>query len=509
MQAASRANGRMPIAVTATVVTVLLLASLAIAAAPAVGKKPAQVYGWGWDLHGSLGDGKPNTSNKVRRAPVAVTALGGVTQIAYSDDPATGLALLDNGHVMGWGREDGNATEESTTPVAVEGLEEVTSVAAGEAKLALLGDGTVMAWGDDQNGAVGDGTTVWKHLAVTVGGLSGVVAISAYGEHSLAVLSNGTVWEWGRAYERDGLGRPIHDAPVQVPAIAGAVAVAAGGEAGYALLASGEVLAWGAYGRGELGDGESLEPGEEESLGPPPNPVYVCAVGAKGTELANRDCSGGPHLTGVTAIAAGRWFAVAAIEDGTAVAWGANESGQLGDGTNEGPEVCLPPGYYCSGLPVPVSGLSGVRAVAAGERHALAALEDGSVASWGGNEHGQLGAGSGAFGATAELVPGLSGIWGVGGGGAVSYAFHSPRPAVTKSKPAKGSAGNVVTIEGSSLLTATDVEFGATPATSFTVISPTRIEAIAPALAPGTYDVAVTDPSGTSLSAEKATFTVK
>src|SRR5258707_14041999 len=207
---------------------------------------------------------------------------------------------------MGWGREDGNATEQSTTPVAVEGLEEVTSVAAGEAKLALLGDGTVMAWGDDENGAVGDGTTVWKHVPVAVGGLSGVVAISAYGEHSLALLSDGTVWEWGRAYERDGLGRPVHDAPVQVPGIAGAVAVAAGRAAGYSLLASGEVLAWGEYGRGELGDGESLELGDQESLGPPLDPVYVCAVGASGKELANRDCGGGRHLTGCTATASGR-----------------------------------------------------------------------------------------------------------------------------------------------------------------------------------------------------------
>lgn len=237
--------------------------------------------------------------------------------------------------------------------------------------------------------------------------------------------------------------------------------------------------------------------------------MYVCAVGAKGEEVANRDCGGGPHLTGVTAIAAGKWFAVAALVDGTAVAWGVNESGQLGDGTNEGPEVCLPPGRYCSGLPVPVSGLSGVRAVAAGERHALASLEDGSVASWGGDEHGQLGTGSEAFRATAALVPGLSGISGVGGGGAVSYAFHSPRPAVTKSKPAKGSAGTVVKIEGSSFLTATEVEFGVAPAASFKVTSPTSIEATAPALAPGTYDVTVTDPSGTSLSAGKATFTVK
>jgi hypothetical protein len=66
-----------------------------------------------------------------------------------------------------------------------------------------------------------------------------------------------------------------------------------------------------------------------------------------------------------------------------------------------------------------------------------------------------------------------------------------------------------VTITGLNLLTAAAVHFGETPATSLTVLSPTSITATAPALAPGTYSVTVTTPSGTSAPVAKAVLRVR
>jgi Regulator of chromosome condensation (RCC1) repeat/IPT/TIG domain len=77
-----------------------------------------------------------------------------------------------------------------------------------------------------------------------------------------------------------------------------------------------------------------------------------------------------------------------------AKAWGENHEGQLGDGTFEGPEKCGPTkNTPCSATPVAVSNLSGVVAVAGGEGHSLALLEDGTVWAWGADEKGQLGDG--------------------------------------------------------------------------------------------------------------------
>lgn len=84
------------------------------------------------------------------------------------------------------------------------------------------------------------------------------------------------------------------------------------------------------------------------------------------------------------AVAAGREFALALTADGAVEAWGANAQGQLGDGTTRhAPRPCTVEGMEVR-----------IRAVAAGDNHALALTEDGRVLSWGWNFHGALGSGS-------------------------------------------------------------------------------------------------------------------
>lgn len=87
--------------------------------------------------------------------------------------------------------------------------------------------------------------------------------------------------------------------------------------------------------------------------------------------------------------------------------WGLNLSGQLGDGTSQGPEECFG-SSACSVAAVQVTGLSegeGVASVAGGEEHTLAALSNGAVWAWGNNEEGQLGDGSTAEAQAESDVP--------------------------------------------------------------------------------------------------------
>nr|WP_308433116.1 IPT/TIG domain-containing protein [Streptomyces libani] len=81
----------------------------------------------------------------------------------------------------------------------------------------------------------------------------------------------------------------------------------------------------------------------------------------------------------------------------------------------------------------------------------------------------------------------------------LSYTY-SGAPNLSGVSPNQGStsAGNTVTLTGTNLTGATSVLFGATPATSFTVVSPTQITAVAPAATAGPVDVTVITPGGTS-----------
>lgn len=88
---------------------------------------------------------------------------------------------------------------------------------------------------------------------------------------------------------------------------------------------------------------------------------------------------------------------------------------------------------------------------------------------------------------------------------------YTPPPAVATISPNSGpeAGGTVVTITGANFTPDSSVSFGGFPAESVTVNSPTSISATAPAHCPGTVDVTVTTPGGTSpvTLADQYTFT--
>jgi alpha-tubulin suppressor-like RCC1 family protein len=100
-------------------------------------------------------------------------------------------------------------------------------------------------------------------------------------------------------------------------------------------------------------------------------------------------------LSGVTAVAAGGYFSLALDRNGTVWSWGKNDHGQLGRLSNQNTF-----GNYSSQMADKVivaaasSPLTGVTAIAAGAAHALALKNDGTVWGWGYNEWGQVGDGS-------------------------------------------------------------------------------------------------------------------
>ncbi|MFC6883614.1 S8 family serine peptidase [Actinomadura yumaensis] len=314
------------------------------------------------------------------------------------------VAARPDGTVWAWGRNgEGQLGDGTTTwrpsPVQVSGLTGVVSApgavaAGGRHSLAVRSDGTVWAWGSNDNGQLGDGTTTTRTGPVQVTGLTGVTAVAAGDAFSLALKSDGTVWAWGSGNQGqlgDGARTPTRTAPAQVSGLTDVAVIAAGAAHALAVRSDGTVRAWGMNDDGQLGDGTT-------TLRTAP----VTVSGLSGVSTAPG------------AIAAGRSHSLAAKTDGTAVAWGGNAKGQLGNGSTT-----------ASTAPVAVSGLTDVAAVETGSGHSLAVKANGKVAAWGDNSDGQVGNGLSGGHVTTPTVISLTAATGVAGGDYQSIAVRA------------------------------------------------------------------------------------
>ncbi|MFD7263200.1 hypothetical protein [Streptomyces sp. NPDC059874] len=355
------------------------------------------VWTWGLNNFGQLGSGTTTDST----TPVQVCAVGetapcdsfltGVTAVAAGGGHS--LALRTDGTVVAWGSggqgELGNGASGegavSTTPVQVCAVGEtapcdsflggVTAIAAAPGhSLALRTDGIVVSWGYNAYGQLGDGTTTQRSTPVQVHSLFEATAISAASTHSLALRADGTVRSWG-SNDFGLLGNGTSGAgtqsstPVQVCAVGetapcgsfltGVTAISAGDQHNLVARTDGTALSWGGNGNGQLGSGTSGS-GTQSTT-----PVRVCAVGQ------TAPC--GSFLTDVSAIAAGAQHSLVVRTDGTALSWGANGYGELGNGTR-GPNGIGTPARVCApGETAPCSRfLDGVGAISAGTNHSLA-----------------------------------------------------------------------------------------------------------------------------------------
>jgi alpha-tubulin suppressor-like RCC1 family protein/uncharacterized protein YjdB len=342
-------------------------------------KSDGTVVTWGWNQYGQLGIG---TTGGISLLPVAVPGLSGVVAIAAGYDHT--VALKSDGTVVAWGGDQNGQLGDGTTgdsvchcrstPVTVLGLSGVVSVAAGSHdSVALKSDGTVVGWGWNDYGQLGDGTTTSRTFPVAVPGLTGVKAVSAGAIHTVALKTDGTLMAWGYNLEGElGDGTIIQRwSPVAVPLLSNVVAVAAGGYHTVALKSDGTLMAWGWNRYGELGDG---------------------------TEVQQLSPVNGPALVGITTVVTGGDHTTVALKsDGTLMAWGLNNYGQLGNGSTTN-----------SSNPVAVLGISDAVAVSAGLDHNIAIKSDGTVMTWGWNQHGQLGDGTTTDKSTPVSVPGLN-----------------------------------------------------------------------------------------------------
>jgi alpha-tubulin suppressor-like RCC1 family protein len=364
---------------------------------------------WGDNRDGQLGDG----SRTSRRAPVAVRLPRGTTVTSVRSGCSFTLALSSAGQVLAWGHNsqgqlgDGT-TRRRTIPVRVR-LPRGTRVTAIRAgclfSLALTSKGQVLAWGDNSDGQLGTGSTARHRTPVAVRLPAGTkaAAISAANEQGLVVTRAGRVLDWGVNFDGElgdgtttGRHRPV---PVRLDAGDKVTGAAAGHDHSLALTAT-RVLGWGSNRNGELAVPDS---------GIDPTPVTASM----------------PVGVTVRGLFAGCQHSMALTGAGRVLAWGSDGFGQLGDG-NSGVIETQP---VQSQLPSDAR----AKAISAGCEHSLALTSTGQVLAWGQNNHGQLGDGTNHDRTTpvpVRLPAGLAAI-GIGSGPESSSSFaivHKPSP---------------------------------------------------------------------------------
>jgi len=326
---------------------------------------------WGSDQAGQLGDN--SNSDRATPAPIKMPILPDVIAAGALHT----CAVDSSANLWCWGRGSSGQLGPShlldtAFPVEValpSGAAAATAVTAGDAHTCALVSpadglgGEILCFGDNSDGALGDGTTTSRATPALVALGSGAtatraVSVTAGGGHTCAVDVAGQIWCWGRGEHGEIGDGTSTDQPVPTRiALPGGVAVSslsAGGAHTCAVDGAGEVFCWGANNRGQLGTGS-------------PGPDLAAPSLATSVSPTTRVAAGGAHTC-------------VELADRTIACWGANESGQLGDGTT-----------VDRALPIEVAGATGT--VAAGAAHTCASTSGGTVTCWGADTSGQLGDG--------------------------------------------------------------------------------------------------------------------
>ena len=219
----------------------------------------------------------------------------------------------------------------------------------------------------------------------------------------LLLAPDGTLQMWVRDRVNDGTAPSSlglgHNGPLQpytlvtVPGLSNVIAASSGANCTFAVLADGRLLAWGKNPSGWLGTTTQAQMetlaswSPNESNTPLPQSVRFDAVDVS---------SGDDHSLALT-------------RDGSVYAWGAGTDGQLGIGPM--PVIQFrtrtPAPMRFMPMPVRVPDLGAVAAIAAGGRHSLALLEDGTIRAWGFNRTGEVGDGTRMNRDRPTLVPGV------------------------------------------------------------------------------------------------------
>ena len=261
-----------------------------------------QLYGWGSNKYGELGNGTTIGT----ATPVAIPDMN---HVKFYTTGYLSAAVKENNTAWVWGY---NVYGYALDSVPTQVLTNVKFADGGENHVVFVkNDGTVWGVGKNYDGELGNNSTsIFVGSAVQMVNVSNAVRAVAMGENSgasLILLADGTCKLTG--------GYPVFSSvaniiPAPVPNLSGIVDIKGGSTAAYALNAAGHVYSFGTSDSGSLGTG---------TIGYQLSTKIIFPAGAAPIVAISANCDGN--------------CALALDENGNVYGWGDNHWGQLGNGT--------------------------------------------------------------------------------------------------------------------------------------------------------------------------------
>lgn len=445
-----------PVAVTGLGNTFTLVAAGAGHSCAVAGGNDVRCWG-----DGTLGQlGNAGTSSSTTQVSVSGEP-SGITQIAAGGNTTCVLAA---GAVWCWGdnasgQSGGSVGGTKTTPAQVPGITTAVHISVGLAHAcAALADGTVRCWGSDSIRQLGDNLRVNTGTPVTAAGVTGAIEVSAGDEHSCALTSGGTVYCWGNnANDRLAIGAALNGSvPSLVNGATGGIHLSSSGIADCIVKSGGTLACWGRGTSGQIGSGSTkawyttatavtttLTGFANISGG---GGSFFCAKNAfgiacwgddnygelgKGTvalRATPTNISSAPSAA-ISSISAGD-LSTCLVAGGVPYCFGNNNSGEMGDGTDQQRRA-----------PKAISSITTATEVGVGSAHACVVLSSGALSCWGSNTFGQLGDG-GTTAATTPVTSAATGVAHVGAGTAHTCVQKTNGSVQCWGQGAQGQLGN-------------------------------------------------------------------
>jgi len=347
-----------------------------------------QVYAWGNNLYGQFGNS--TTSSRLTPEESLLEFQGELEKVITGGDHSFGITSTKR--VFSWGYNaygqlgDGLTTNryipiEITSRFGLLIGETIMDISVGDVHtFAITSYRRVFAWGNNDYCQLGDGTNIQRASPVTISFDLAIddmiIKIITHKLHSFAITKNGKVFSWGANYNGQlGNGNNLLTMiPTEITTNFDLsqgekiTKIVLGKFYSLAISSSNRVFSWGYNQHGQLGDGSF----EKRNL-----PLDI---------TGNFNLNIGETIIDLSAA---NNHSLAVSSTGRVFSWGFNQYGRLGDGTyqNKNTPVDITEEFDLSSNET-------ITKVLAGEHHSLALSSNNRIFAWGYNQFGQLGDGS-------------------------------------------------------------------------------------------------------------------